>query len=87
MTKKILTISLLLPLMAASASAFGGSTITDRSYWPNEVRQSAHSKTALPQSDLDSAFAHDRVPSRLQPPMTPGDGGSAWRYQGGPKSR
>ena len=37
---ELLTISLLLPLMAASASAHAGSTITDKSYWPNEARQS-----------------------------------------------
>jgi hypothetical protein len=39
LTKKLLTISLLLPLMAASASAYAGSTITDKNYWPSEARQ------------------------------------------------
>lgn len=87
MPKTLLTISLLLPLMAASASAFAGSTITDKSYWPNEARQSAQARTGGSQGDPNSAFAYDRIPSRLQPTTKPNDGGSAWRYQGGPKSR
>lgn len=84
MTKKLLTISLLLPLMAVSASAYAGSTITDKSYWPNEARQSAQARTDSSQRDLNSAFAYDRTPSRLLPTN---DDGSAWRYQGGPKGR
>ncbi|CAN5502156.1 hypothetical protein BH10PSE11_BH10PSE11_12980 [soil metagenome] len=87
MTKKLLTISLLLPLMAASASAYAGSTITDKSYWPNEARQSAQGWAGSSQGDPNSAFAYDRIPSRQQPTTNPNDGGSAWRYQGGPKSR
>jgi hypothetical protein len=86
MTKKPLTISLLLPLMAASASAYAGSTITDKSYWPNEARQSVQARTGSSQGDLNSAFAYDRTPSRLQP-VPNSKAGSAWRYQGGPKSR
>ncbi len=87
MKKNLLTISLLLPLMAASASAYAGSTITDKSYWPNEARQSVQARTGSSQGDLNSAFAYDRTPSRLQPAPNSNDGGSAWRYQGGPKSR
>ncbi|MGO4716078.1 hypothetical protein [Bradyrhizobium sp. 2TAF24] len=87
MTKKLLTISLLLPLIAASASAFAGSTITDKSYWPNEARQRAQGWAGSSQGDPNSAFAYDRIPSRLQPTTNPNDGGTAWRYHGGPKSR
>lgn len=87
LTNKLLTISLLLPLMAASASAYAGSTITDKNYWPNEARQSAQARTSSSQRDLNSAFAYDRAPSRLQPATNSSNGGSAWRYQGGPKSR
>ena len=86
MTKKLLTISLLLPLMAASASAYAGSTITDKSYWPNEARQSVQARTGSSQGDLNSAFAYD-VASPLRPVLNPKDGGSSPRYQGGPKSR
>jgi hypothetical protein len=85
--KHLLTISLLLPLVAMSATARAGSTITDRSYWPNEARQSAQIRTGSPQNDLRSAFAYDRAASPLQPAANTNDGGSAPRYQGGPKSR
>ena len=87
LTKRLLKISLLLPLMAISATAYAGSTITDKSYWPSEARQSAQTRTLGSQRDLNSAFAYDRAASRLQPAMNPNAGGSAWRYQGGPKSR
>jgi hypothetical protein len=83
-TKHLLTMSLLLPLMAVSATAQAGSTITDRSYWPNEARKSTPIG-ASSQADPYSAFAYDRATSRPEP-MTAG-GGSAFRYQGGPKGR
>ena len=41
LTKSLLTISLLLPLVAISAAAHAGETITSKSYWPSEARQSA----------------------------------------------
>lgn len=87
MTKKFLTISLLLPLMAAaaSASAYAGSTITDKSYWPNEARQSAQIGTVGSQRDLNSAFASDRPTKRPAPAANAG--GSIGPYQGGPKGR
>jgi hypothetical protein len=87
LTKHLLTISLLLPLVAISATAYAGSTITDKSYWPSEARQSAQTRTVGSQRDMNSAFAYDRAASRLQPAMNPNDGGSFPRYQGGPKSR
>ena len=34
--KHLLKISLLLPLMAISATAYAGSTIKGKSYWPSE---------------------------------------------------
>jgi hypothetical protein len=83
-TKHLLTMSLLLPLVAVSATAQAGSTITDKSYWPNEARQSTPIKAGS-QADPYSAFAYDRATS-LPEPMTAG-GGSALRYQGGPKGR
>jgi hypothetical protein len=85
--KSLLTISLLLPLVAISATAHAGSTISDRSYWPNEARQSVQATTVGSQRDLNSAFAYDREPSRLQPATNQNESGSVWRYQGGPKSR
>jgi hypothetical protein len=85
--KRLLTISLLLPLVAISATAHAGSTITDKSYWPNDARQSAQIRTGSLQNDLRSAFAYDRAASPLLPMANANDGGSAPRYQGGPKSR
>jgi hypothetical protein len=85
--KHLLKISLLLPLVAISATAHAGSTITDKSYWPNEARQSAQYRTLGSQRDLNSAFAYDLAGPRLQSSTNTYDGGSAWRYQGGPKSR
>ena len=86
LTNSLLTISLMLPLVAVAAAAQAGSTITDKSYWPNEARQSAQNRTGGARDDLNSAFAYDRGASRLQPATT-SDGGSGPRYQGGPKSR
>jgi hypothetical protein len=86
LTKHILKISLLLPLMAMSATAHAGSTITDKSYWPSEARQSGQTRTVSSVRDLNSALAYDRTASRLQPVTNPNEGGSAWHYQGGPKS-
>jgi hypothetical protein len=85
LTKRLFTISLLLPLVAISATAHAGSTISDKSYWPSEARQNAQIRTGDPQRDLNSAFAYDRTASRQ--PATANDAGSAWHYQGGPKSR
>jgi hypothetical protein len=85
LTKHLLKISLLLPLMAISATAYAGSTITDKSYWPSEARRSMQGRTSATwQGGLDSAFAYDRAVSSLQPATDTYGGGSAWRYQGGP---
>jgi hypothetical protein len=65
--KHLLTISLLLPLVAISATAHAGSTITDKSYWPSEARQNAQDRTVGSQRDVTFAFAYDRAASRLQP--------------------
>lgn len=83
-TKHLLTISLLLPLMAVSAAAQAGSTITDKTYWPNEAKRSTPINAGSP-ADPNSAFAYDRATSRLEPITT--RAGSAFRYQGGPKGR
>ena len=83
-TKHLLTISLLLPLVAISATAQAGSTITDKSYWPNEARQSAPIRAGS-LADPYSAFAYDRATPRMAP-ATAGRG-SEFRYQGGPKGR
>ena len=85
-TKHLLAISLLLPLVAISATAHAGSTITDKSYRPSEARQIAPIGIGS-RADASSAFAYDWTTSSLQP--TTGASGvySSWRYQGGPKGR
>jgi len=87
LTKHLLTISLLLPLVAMSATAYAGSTISDKSYWPNEARQGVQIRTFASPSGVNSAFAYYPAVPRLQPSTNTYDGGSAWRYQGGPKNR
>ncbi len=86
LTKHLLKISLLLPLVAISATARAGSTISDKSYWPSEARRSTQTTTVGSQRDSNSVFAYEPGASRLQPAASPNAGGSAWRYQGGPKS-
>ncbi len=85
--RHLLTLSLLLPLVAMSATVQAGETITSKSYWPSEARQSAQTRIVSPQGDLNSAFAYDRAGSSLQPAAGPNEAGSAWHYRGGPKSR
>ena len=83
LTKSLLALTLLL---AVSASAHAGSTISDRSYWPNEARQTTQSRAfVLPQGPY-SALAYDRQTPAL-PATVPTVSASGWRYQGGPKSR
>jgi hypothetical protein len=79
-TKHLLTISLLLPLMAISATAQAGSTISDKNYWPSEARQTAPIMAGS-QADARSAFAYDRTAPSLQPAAR----GNRPTYQGGPK--
>jgi hypothetical protein len=81
--KTLMAISLISPLLAMSATANAGSTITDKSYWPSAARQSAQAS----HSGLDSALAYDRPASSLLPAANASNGGSAWRYQGGPHPR
>jgi hypothetical protein len=83
-TRDLRTISLLLPLVAFSATAHAGSTITDKSYWPNEARQSAPIRAAS-QTGPYAAFAYDRAGSRFEPAAVATGSGSP--YQGGPKGR
>ncbi len=83
--KHLLKISLVLPLVAMSATAYAGSTISDKSYWPSEARQNAYG-VAPPQSNPRSAFASTVMPPRFQAAPIADEGGSAPRYHGGPKS-
>ena len=83
-TKYLFTISLLLPLVAMSATAYAGETITSKSYWPSEARKSAQYRTVGSPGDI---YAYEPGGRRLGPAVNPNAAGSAMRYQGGPKSR
>jgi hypothetical protein len=85
-TRHLLTISLLLPLVAIaiSATAQAGSTIKDKSYWPNEARKSTQVGTVA-QANPYSALAYDRA--ALRPLPATAGGGLGPHYQGGPKGR
>jgi hypothetical protein len=83
--KRVLTISFLLRLMAMSTAAQAGSTITDKSYWP-EAAATAQSAAVGSQSDLGSALAYDGSASGLRLATTTSDGESIRPYHGGPKS-
>lgn len=76
--------SLLLPIVAGAATAHAGSTITDKSYWPNVARTSRAGAPA--QSNPSAAFALDAYAPAASLPTT-SVGGNLGRYQGGPKGR
>ena len=82
--KSLLTISLLLPLAAISAAAHAGSTITDKSYWPNEATRTT-SDLSVAQSDSRAAFASTATAPRFQIAPSASEGGGAPHYHGGPK--
>ncbi len=86
LTKRLLSISLLLPLVAISATAHAGSTITDKSYWPSAARPAVHSEAAIAHSGPRDAFASSSMTAARQPAVVAVDGTNAWRYHGGPKS-
>jgi hypothetical protein len=86
LTKRFLTISLLLPLVAISATAHAGSTITDKSYWPSAARPAVHSEIGAAQNGPCDAFASSSMTAPREPAATEVEGANTWRYHGGPKS-
>jgi hypothetical protein len=71
--KRFLTISILLPLVAISATAHAASTITDKSYWPSAARPAVHGQASTAQNGPRDAYAS----------------ASAWdyRYPGSPRAQ
>lgn len=71
--KSFLTFSILIPLVAVSATAHAGSTITDKSYWPNAARPAAHAQANNPRGAFRDAYASS----------------NAWnyRYPGSPRAQ
>lgn len=72
-----------LPLLVVAATAQAGSTITDKSYWPNEAKRSQAS--VVERTEPSAAFASEvyaPLPLRTTPMI-----GNLGRYQGGPKGK
>lgn len=84
MSKSFFALTLLLPLLAVSATAHAGSTITDKSYWPNAARPTVHGAVVRGQGGPRDAFASDNFTTRSEPMSSMG--GNERRYHGGPKS-
>jgi hypothetical protein len=76
----------LLPLVAMSATAYAGSTIRDKSYWPNEASRTAYRITAT-QNDPSSAFPSSVMTPRFQAGQMAYEVGNVRRYHGGPKGQ
>ena len=79
--KTVLYASILMSAAALSATAHAGSTITDKSYWPGEIRQ--QTRAASPPKSPSDSFALDVRPGTVVPTARAG----AWTYNGGPKGR
>jgi hypothetical protein len=82
--KHLLTISML-SLMAMSAVAHAGTTISDKRYWPNEAR--ASSSTGGLTESRNAASAYNWIAPQAQPATSFSGGSPLGRYQGGPKPR
>ena len=87
-TRRLLSMAMLLSLGVISSGAHAGSTITDKSYWPNDAR--ASSQYGVTQNGVlgsRAAATRSGAPRLLED----GPGGSALqsecRYQGGPRSQ
>jgi hypothetical protein len=83
-TKSILAISFLASLVAMSATANAGATISDKRYWPSEVGPSAYRAVSTQHASRDAFAAIGRTAS---PAAASASGGEdTWHYVGGPKS-
>ena len=83
-TKPLLSISLLASLVAMSATANAGATISDKRYWPSEVGPSAYRTVSTQHAPRDAFAAIGRMAS---PPVASAPAEEdTWHYVGGPKS-
>jgi hypothetical protein len=83
-TKPVLVISLLASLVAMSATANAGATISDKRYWPSEVGLSAYPAVSAQHAPHDEYAAIGRIapPAVASAPAEE----DTWHYIGGPKS-
>ena len=83
MLRKItLVSSILMSAATLSATANAGSTITDKSYWPAEIRQQTR-PAAIETGVPSNSFAYEARSGDASQTARAG----AWTYNGGPKSR
>ena len=82
--KPVLAISLLVSLVATSATANAGATISDRRYWPSEVGPGAYSAISTQHAPRDAfaAIGPTASPAVASAPAEE----DTWHYVGGPKS-
>ncbi|MGY3617351.1 hypothetical protein [Bradyrhizobium sp. USDA 10063] len=82
-TKPVLAISFLVSLVAMSATANAGATISDKRYWPSEVGPSSYYNTQHASRNAFAAIGPVASPAIAAPRVA---GESALRHVGGPKS-
>jgi hypothetical protein len=82
-TKPLLAVSLLASLVAMSATANAGVTISDKRYWPSEVGPSAYRAVSMQHAPHDAFAAINPMAS---PAAAPAPAEDSWHYVGGPKS-
>ena len=83
-TKPVLAISLLASLVAMSATANAGATISDKRYWPSEVGPSAYRAVSGQHAPRDVYAAIGRIASPAEASAPAEE--DTWHYIGGPKS-
>src|SRR5258707_7430772 len=83
-TRPVLAISLLASLVAMSATANAGATISDKRYWPSEVGPSAYSAVSTQHAPRDAFAAIGRSASTAAVPVTAEE--DTCHYVRGPKS-
>jgi hypothetical protein len=83
-TKPVLAISLLASLVAMSATANAGATISDKRYWPSEVGPGAYSAVSTRHASQQAKPSGCRATRSLRSSAPTEEG--TWHYVGGPKS-
>ena len=84
--KHLLALTVVLPLIGASGTAFAGSTISDGSYWPDQARADRYVFGEMP-AGWSLSRAQLVGTQRPEVPIVSTDGRGAARYRGGPNPR
>ena len=84
--RRLFTLSLVLPVTAMAGTAYAGSTITDRNYWPAEIHAQAQRGAVTRDAELSKARAMAVGAPAVYPSAATTGRQQQCRYQGGPKS-